>query len=71
MPFVGAFLINYLLKYKPLKGSRPTKEPSWKRLVKYEEMVLVNYLANQSPYPSSPRGNIYCFKRIDLDYFLI
>jgi len=37
IPFFGAFLVNWLLNYKSPEGARPNKEPSWKRLVKYED----------------------------------
>ena len=37
IPFIGAFLVNWLLKYKSPEGSHKNKIPSWKRLVKYED----------------------------------
>lgn len=37
LPFIGAFIINWLINYKRPTGTHLDKTPSWKRLIKYDD----------------------------------
>lgn len=36
-PFLGAYLVRWIMNYKKPTGSAENKEPTWKRLIKYDE----------------------------------